>query len=339
MSQIKQSLNVLQNLGITRWRLRKPLAQMNENTTGEDGVGIARETVKGQPMLTTHSIESNGELNIEPLSEPVAQLRNNDFDTYQDPLESHKESVSQEPLEAKNVSNTHVDSTPEDAITNESAPSQPSKMAQTSEALQINQTPVSSLLEDSQPDSALNVDSHEGPSWSSLASAFEQRTHCVESGGLTSLPPASQREAACAIILPAPSAYDIDHQQAHSESSSRLLGEILRTLGINPADTYQTNAIKCAGSALNEEPCAEWVHVELELLAAGLCIVFGESAARAVLKTNSSMDALRKAPQSHPFLPVQCIVTHSLEELLAKPELKQDSWQDLKSAASLLQSH
>jgi uracil-DNA glycosylase family 4 len=337
MSQIKQPNNVLQSLGITQWRLRRPLAHAPVSIAVEKAPTIADESAFDQQVLKTPSFQSAIEPSAEPFGEELGVHQEQVTSQVDGPIEYN----SREPSESKSVNTTNADLVSQQPMTKGPKSSEPAsheavETAQLNDAPKQAGGPASSSSRNLQLDSQRKVDTHDVPTWSRLELDYEQRTHCGESGGLRSLPSATQRDAICAIIFSAPSVHDVEHQKAHSESSQRLLGEILRAVGIDQADTYQTNAIKCVGSALNEEPCAEWVHSELALLPARVCIVFGESAARAVLKTNSRMDVLRQAPRPHPFLPVQCVVTHSLEELLAKPELKHDSWQDLKAAAGLL---
>ncbi len=172
--------------------------------------------------------------------------------------------------------------------------------------------------------------------WATLELEFSQRSHCGERPKLDYLPPAEQRSAEYAVVLPAPSTHDVAQQRLLSEPAHHLLNEILRAVALGDSRVYQTSVLKCASTDMSEEPCSLWVQSELELLAPKFCLIFGELAARTVLKTNRPLSELRQASQVHPFLPIRCFVTHALEDLLAKPELKRECWHDLKPVVQFL---
>jgi uracil-DNA glycosylase family 4 len=290
----KQAINIVKELGITQWRLRKPPSNAIERP-----LQTKTSSPAAAPELVNTEVEAIA--NRESSALPTSDLS--------DVGASSNAQAASLDLQKNTSSRLSADS--QGAAENQQLSNE--EVVQT-QAISADYT----------------------RSWGALESAFEQRLHCGQNLGLKALPFAGQRQSTCAIILPAPTFFDLNKQQAHSESSQRLLTEILRALAVSETNTYQTNSIKCAGEALNQEPCAEWVHAELQLLSPKLCLVFGEPAARAVLKTNHNLDVLRGTPQAHPFLPVQCLVTHSLEDMLSKPNLKLDCWHDLRTAAEIL---
>ncbi len=73
---------------------------------------------------------------------------------------------------------------------------------------------------------------------------------------------------------------------------------------------------------------------QIETIAPKALLLLGEVAAQAVLGTDHELAALRN--KRHTYLSIPAIVTYHPAMLLAKPELKRQSWADLQKFRDLL---
>lgn len=114
-------------------------------------------------------------------------------------------------------------------------------------------------------------------------------------------------------------AYERQDDQYNSEI--KLLDAILSAVKLD----------KSQPSLCNEFTSHKELISFIETVSPQVTMIMGESAARRVLKSRKPLEGLRqdKAIKME-GVEAKILVTYSLKELLAKPELKRNTWQDLK---------
>jgi DNA polymerase len=129
--------------------------------------------------------------------------------------------------------------------------------------------------------------------------------------------------------------------QVFGAAEDTMLGNMVRAMGLAPAEVYVTNAIKCcppAGLTPDEAMrtlCQAHLRREIELVRPTIVCAMGEVAARSVLGQDGSLVRLRG--RFHPLggdegqaFAVQAVVTYHPRFLLDHPDLKKAAWQDLQ---------
>jgi DNA polymerase len=129
--------------------------------------------------------------------------------------------------------------------------------------------------------------------------------------------------------------------QVFGAAEDTMLGNMVRAMGLAPAEVYVTNAIKCcpsAGLTPGEESrtlCQAHLRREIDLVRPTIVCAMGEVAARSVLGQDGSLVRLRG--RFHPLggkeglvSAVQVAVTYHPRLLLDHPDLKKAAWEDLQ---------
>jgi DNA polymerase len=178
---------------------------------------------------------------------------------------------------------------------------------------------------------------------SSVRQDIERCTLCPLAHSRLGMVPGSGTAPAALLIIG-------DHSRQHGNFSAEILfgGEedvmlwnMMRAIGLGPADVYVTNTVKCcpvdAGQSLaaSEQACCGYLQREIALVRPRVILAMGEAAAKAVLGTGDPVFRLRG--RLHPArlsaltgTPIPVMVTFHPRYLLAQAAMKKAAWQDLQ---------
>jgi DNA polymerase len=122
--------------------------------------------------------------------------------------------------------------------------------------------------------------------------------------------------------------------------AGELLTKILAAIGLQRADVFICNVVKCRPPE-NRTPqfdevaaCAPYLFRQLELLRPAVILALGGPAAQTLLNTRESLGALRN--KIHRFRGIPVIVTYHPAALLRNPNWKKPTWDDVRIARRLL---
>ncbi len=124
--------------------------------------------------------------------------------------------------------------------------------------------------------------------------------------------------------------------------SGLLLSNMLMAIGLNRADVYLTNSLKCRPpnhrdpKKMESTACYGYLKRQIELIQPKLILIVGRIASQHLLKTTEPLARLRGRTHKIPELDIPVIVTYHPAYLLRQPRDKYKSWQDLKLVQSLL---
>lgn len=116
--------------------------------------------------------------------------------------------------------------------------------------------------------------------------------------------------------------------------AGKLLTKMLASVGMSREEVYITNILKCrppGNRDPNEEEaraCEAYLRRQLELINPDLICALGRVAGQKLLKRNASLSMLRQG--IHYYEDIRVLVTYHPAALLRNPNLKRDSWEDLK---------
>lgn len=124
--------------------------------------------------------------------------------------------------------------------------------------------------------------------------------------------------------------------------SGKLLNNMLRALGLQREQVFISNILKCRPPG-DRDPlpaeiaqCEPYLQRQIALVAPKVILAMGAVAAHSLLKVNTPVTKLRG--QVHHYGKTPVVVTYHPAYLLHKPSEKAKSWQDLRFAASVLQT-
>ena len=124
--------------------------------------------------------------------------------------------------------------------------------------------------------------------------------------------------------------------------SGKLLNNMLRALGLQREQVFISNILKCRPPG-DRDPlpaeiaqCEPYLQRQIALVAPKVILAMGAVAAHSLLKVNTPVTKLRG--QLHHYGETPVVVTYHPAYLLHKPSEKAKSWQDLRFAASVLQT-
>ena len=174
--------------------------------------------------------------------------------------------------------------------------------------------------------------------WEELHELVKSGVHCEcckNYGGILGV---GDESADFIFIVDAPNSKDIETQQLLSGRKGKLYDAILQSIGLNRENSYLCSVMKCPSinnSNLSAE-CGKLIHRQIELVNAKVVLAIGESTVQAILRSNDCLSSLRIAGinNSHSNTPVVC--TYSLQQMLDRPELKAQVWEDLKKCLTYL---
>jgi len=122
-------------------------------------------------------------------------------------------------------------------------------------------------------------------------------------------------------------------------ASGQLLTKIIAAIDFPRDDVYICNILKCRPpnnrDPLPEEVACCEVHLKQQLAIIKPRVIFclGRIAAQALLKTEASLGALRKAVHFYEGIPV--MATYHPAALLRNPNWKRDTWNDVRKLKAL----
>jgi len=127
------------------------------------------------------------------------------------------------------------------------------------------------------------------------------------------------------------------------EAAGELYHRILDKMGFHRnTDVFTTYLQKCRSggeSAFNRECaviCKSLLDRQIEIIEPKALLVFGQSAANALLDNEDDIEQLRSANHTYKNRPV--IVTYSIHLMSKEPQLRTGSWEDLKKILEIVSS-
>lgn len=115
--------------------------------------------------------------------------------------------------------------------------------------------------------------------------------------------------------------------------AGQLLDRMLAALGLDRADVYIMNTVKCRPPNNRDprpeevEACSKWFDAQLAALSPKMICLLGRVAAQTVLETDAPLSALRGSWHQFHGIPVR--VMYHPAFLLRSPQQKRGAWQDL----------
>jgi DNA polymerase len=121
--------------------------------------------------------------------------------------------------------------------------------------------------------------------------------------------------------------------------AGELLEKILLAIGLRREECYLTNVIKfiCAGEDITQEDLrffTPYLHRELAAVNAPVIIAFGNTPAKALLKTKESITNLRG--EWRDYYGLRVMPTFNPAYLLRDPTKKREVWEDMKKVREAL---
>ena len=148
-------------------------------------------------------------------------------------------------------------------------------------------------------------------------------------------------DARVAFVGEAPGRDEDEQGKPFVGRSGELLTKIIEGgMGLKREQVFILNVLRCRPPANREpepeevEKCRGFLERTLEIIKPELVMALGLSAARALLKTNSSLGSLRG--EVHDYRGIPLVATYHPSALLRYPANKRQAWQDIKLALKLL---
>ncbi|MEO8537196.1 MAG: uracil-DNA glycosylase [Betaproteobacteria bacterium] len=155
------------------------------------------------------------------------------------------------------------------------------------------------------------------------------------------VPGVGDREARWLFVGEAPGADEDAQGEPFVGVAGQLLDNMLLALGLDRSkDVFIANVLKCRPpNNRNPEPgealaCAPYLDRQVELIAPGVIVALGRSAAGRLLDTDAAVASLRNRVHRHRGVPL--IVTYHPAYLLRTPSDKGKVWEDLLFARRVL---
>ena len=123
-----------------------------------------------------------------------------------------------------------------------------------------------------------------------------------------------------------------------NEQSGKLLTSMLKAMGYQRSDVYISNIVKCAttenkdASETQAETCEPYLLRQISLVQPKLILALGNASAHRLLKSKSTMNRLRGQLHYIDGINAPIIVSYHPTYLLAAPNEKRKSWEDLQLA-------
>ncbi len=171
-------------------------------------------------------------------------------------------------------------------------------------------------------------------SWDSLQQVIFDQGGCQYCAAAKPMLGTGDQQADYVFIIATPSDNDMQRQQLLSGRDGQLFDGMLRAMKLTREQVYLTSACKCVvnDDSSSSLPCTQLVHQQLRLIQPEVIVTFGQRAAQWLIKSNENLAVLRTQVQKCHNTDIPVVVTHDLAQLLAQPQLKTDTWQDLRTA-------
>ncbi|MCC6303522.1 MAG: uracil-DNA glycosylase [Gammaproteobacteria bacterium] len=147
------------------------------------------------------------------------------------------------------------------------------------------------------------------------------------------------RSAAWMVVGEAPGADEDRQGEPFVGRAGQLLNEMLWALGLERAEVYIANVLKCRppgnrDPSPNEVACCEpYLKRQVALIKPKIILAVGRIAAQNLLKTDTRIGALRGRVHRYADTGIPLVVTYHPAYLLRSPLEKRKSWDDLQLAA------
>jgi len=122
--------------------------------------------------------------------------------------------------------------------------------------------------------------------------------------------------------------------------AGKLLDKMIPAMGLDPADVYITNIVKCRPPGNREprsdevEACWPYLKRQIELVRPRVICTLGRPAANALLRNTLAMGELRGRWFLYEGIPL--LPTYHSAYLLRSPSQKKAAWEDLKKIIRVL---
>ena len=180
------------------------------------------------------------------------------------------------------------------------------------------------------------------PDWSSLETQVSTCKKCqLHESRTQTVFGAGNRHADWLIIGEAPGAEEDRQGEPFVGRAGKLLTEMLFACGLQRADVYIANILKCRPPA-NRDPAADevacchaYLQQQIALIQPQLILVVGRIAAHSLLQTDCQLGRLRGKVHHYGDTGIPVIVTYHPAYLLRSPLEKRKVWSDLQFAKTL----
>lgn len=149
------------------------------------------------------------------------------------------------------------------------------------------------------------------------------------------------QQASWMVIGEAPGSEEDQQGRVFAGQAGQLLTNMLSAIGLNRADVYISNLLKCR--PLNNripEPqeaasCNDYLQRQIALINPDIVLVLGRVAGQHLLHSQEPLVRLRGKVHKLPGSDIPVVVTYHPAYLLQKTDDKRKAWQDLKLAKSV----
>jgi DNA polymerase len=179
------------------------------------------------------------------------------------------------------------------------------------------------------------------PEWEPLRRAVRDCTRCELHRGRTQTVFGVGNEAARWMIIgEAPGAEEDRKGEPFVGPAGQLLNEMLHAVGLQRADVFIANILKCRPPD-NRDPrpaevaaCATHLDAQLSLVAPKLILAVGRIAAQSLLQQELPVGRMRGRVHAYGPQAIPLVVTYHPAYLLRSPAEKRKAWDDLRLARS-----
>lgn len=177
------------------------------------------------------------------------------------------------------------------------------------------------------------------PDWSSLQAQVSTCKKCqLHESRIQTVFGTGNRDADWLIIGEAPGAEEDRQGEPFVGRAGKLLDEMLFAAGLQRADVYIANILKCRPPG-NRDPapdevacCHTYLQQQIALIQPQLILVVGRIAAHSLLQTDCQLGRLRGKVHHYEDTNIPVIVTYHPAYLLRSPLEKRKVWSDLQFA-------
>jgi len=174
------------------------------------------------------------------------------------------------------------------------------------------------------------------PDWDTLAARVSACTRCALHQTRThTVFGVGARDAGLLVIGEAPGADEDRQGEPFVGRAGQLLNAMLAAIGLNRADVYIANILKCRPPG-NRDPkpdevahCTPYLERQIELLQPRAVLAVGRIAAQHLLQSDQPIGRLRGKIMDFGAGSTSIVATYHPAYLLRSPQAKAKAWQDL----------
>jgi DNA polymerase len=181
-----------------------------------------------------------------------------------------------------------------------------------------------------------------GMSWAELRASMQACTACgLHKGRKQAVPGVGDEQADWLFVGEGPGAEEDARGEPFVGPAGRLLDNMLASIGLKRGeDVYIANVVKCrppnnrVPDPAEAAACEAYLLRQIALIQPRLIVALGKTAACSLLRTESTLAALRGRVRAFQGIPL--LVTYHPAYLLRTPLDKARSWEDLCQARELM---